>query len=74
MKYTAEVAGFHAEQFGSLKSARQWVRESYSRGMMRGESRRYSIALLDDEEFGDIEIEEGFVMNGRLRKSLGLHA
>lgn len=65
MKYTAKIDDSFPEQFSSLKAARQWVRESYGRGLRRGESRRYAITLID------VEIEEGFVMNGRLARLSG---
>lgn len=74
MKYTARVQGIPAEHFSSLKAARAWVRECYSRGMNRGESRRYTIELNNvvdgyvdgyEPNFADY----GFVINGRLYAS-----
>lgn len=69
-KYTASVDGIYAERFSSLRAARAWVRECYSRGMRRGESRRYTIELEGvADSYGPNLADYGIVMNGRLYAS-----
>lgn len=70
MKYTAKVYGISPEHFSSLKAARAWVRECYSRGMRLGESRRYMIELNNVADTYEPNLSDyGILLNGRLYAS-----
>lgn len=66
MKYTASVVGFYSDRFSSLKAARAWIRDCYSRGIARGESRRYTIGI-DSINGCELNlVDYGILLNGRL--------